>query len=46
MNVNQFQDYTTMVWLAFWLFGFFFTLLITVIYCFHCKIPNLKYWSI
>lgn len=40
MSVDQLQDYTTVVW-----FGFF-TLLITVIYCFHCKIPNLKYWSI
>lgn len=46
MNVNRLQDYTTMVSFGFYLLVFFFTLLIIVIYCFHCERPNLKYWSI
>lgn len=40
MNVNQPQGCTATISL------FFFTFLLTVIYCFNCKIPNLKYWTI
>lgn len=40
MNVNQLQGCTAMISL------FFFTFLLTVIYCFNCKLSNLKYWTI